>query len=160
MVAVPGNGSSRNCDRLSAANERLGWFMRRLHPASLGSMVLVVAAVLVTEPGCNSSAKRSVVGSSVSSSSEPALSPEGSSGSGVTIISPSGSGSEGTAKSVSFVNRHPLLRKPQQYYDNTNSNKVVKTAAAAFIGVPSGFVGEVKQIFVGAPAPTAAVPAY
>ncbi len=53
----------------------------------------------------------------------------------------------------------PLLRKPQQYYDNTKSNKVVKTAAAAVVGVPAGIVGELKQIVVGAPTATPA-PAY
>ena len=52
---------------------------------------------------------------------------------------------------LSWVDRHPLLRKPQQYYDNTKSNKLVKTAAATFVGVPAGFVGEIKQIVVGKP---------
>jgi hypothetical protein len=52
---------------------------------------------------------------------------------------------------VSVVDRHPLFAKPKQYYDDTNSNKVAKTAAAAFIGVPAGIYGELKQIVVGAP---------
>ncbi len=52
---------------------------------------------------------------------------------------------------VTVVERHPLLSKPKQYYDDTNSNKVAKTAAAAFIGVPAGIYGELKQIVVGVP---------
>jgi hypothetical protein len=56
---------------------------------------------------------------------------------------------------VSVVDRHPLLSKPKQYYDDTNSNKVAKTAAAAFIGVPAGIYGELKQIVVGVPPGTA-----
>jgi len=52
---------------------------------------------------------------------------------------------------VSAVDRHPLLSKPKKYYDDTNSNKVAKTAAAAFIGVPAGIYGELKQIVVGVP---------
>ena len=58
------------------------------------------------------------------------------------------------AATVSAVDRHPLLSKPKQYYDDTNSNKVAKTAAAAFIGVPAGIYGELKQIVVGVPAGT------
>jgi hypothetical protein len=60
---------------------------------------------------------------------------------------------------VSAVDRHPLLSKPKQYYDDTNSNKVAKTAAAAFIGVPAGIYGELKQIVVGVP-PGATGPSY
>ena len=58
------------------------------------------------------------------------------------------------AKTVSFTDRHPLFTRPKQYWDTSGDNKIVKAAAATFIGVPAGFVGEVKQIFVGAP-PTA-----
>jgi hypothetical protein len=54
-------------------------------------------------------------------------------------------------RTASAVDRHPLLSKPRQYYDDTNSNKVAKTAAAAFIGVPAGIFGELKQIVVGVP---------
>ncbi len=53
--------------------------------------------------------------------------------------------------SVTWVDRHPLFSKPRDMYESTNSNKVVKTAAAAVVGVPVGFVGEIKQIFVGRP---------
>ncbi len=56
-----------------------------------------------------------------------------------------------TPKTVGFVDRHPLLRKPQQYFNDTNSNKAVKTAAATVVGVPAGIVGEIKQIVLGKP---------
>lgn len=55
-------------------------------------------------------------------------------------------------KTVTFVDRHPLFFKPREYWENSGDKKIVKAAAATFIGVPVGFVGEVKQIIVGAPA--------
>ncbi len=54
-------------------------------------------------------------------------------------------------QTTSFADRHPLFNKPRQYWETAGDNKIVKVAAATFIGVPAGFVGEVKQIFVGAP---------
>jgi hypothetical protein len=54
-----------------------------------------------------------------------------------------------TASTV--VDRHPLLYKPREYWDTSGDNRVVKAAAATFIGVPAGVVGEVRQIFTGAP---------
>ena len=54
-------------------------------------------------------------------------------------------------KTVGFADRHPLFVKPRQYWETSGDNRIVKAAAATFIGVPVGFVGEVKQIFVGAP---------
>ena len=84
-----------------------------------------------------------------------------------TVISPSPTiGDAGTAdgtavtekpldtapvRTVSFTDRHPLFTKPRQYWETSGDNKIVKAAAATFIGVPAGFVGEVKQIFVGVP---------
>ncbi len=56
------------------------------------------------------------------------------------------------ATSVTWADRHPLFARPKQYYDSTNSGKLGKTARATFVGVPSGFVGEIKQIVVGQPA--------
>jgi hypothetical protein len=50
---------------------------------------------------------------------------------------------------VTVVERHPLLSKPRDYYENSGNNKIVKTAAATFIGVPAGIVGEMRQIVVG-----------
>lgn len=54
-------------------------------------------------------------------------------------------------KTTGFAARHPLFSKPREYWETSGNNKVVKAAAATFIGVPAGFVGEVKQIIVGAP---------
>ena len=73
--------------------------------------------------------------------------------SGVAVID-----SPKPASSVAFVDRHPLFSKPRQYYTETNSNKVVKTAAAAVVGVPTGIYGELKQIVVGAPQPVTVGP--
>jgi hypothetical protein len=55
------------------------------------------------------------------------------------------------ARTVSWVDRHPLFSKPRDYWETSGENKVVKAAAATFVGVPVGFYGEVKQIIVGAP---------
>jgi hypothetical protein len=56
--------------------------------------------------------------------------------------------------SVRFADRHPLFTKPRQYWETSGDNKIVKAAAATFLGVPAGFVGEDKQIFVGVPPET------
>ena len=53
---------------------------------------------------------------------------------------------------VTFVDRHPLLSKPRDYYESSGNNKFVKTMAAGVVGVPAGIVGELKQIVVGRPA--------
>jgi hypothetical protein len=52
---------------------------------------------------------------------------------------------------LTFVERHPLLYKPRDYYESAGSNTAVKTAAAVVVGVPVGIVTEIKQIVVGAP---------
>lgn len=57
------------------------------------------------------------------------------------------------ARPVTIVDRHPLLYKPREYYENSGDNKLTKTAAAALIGVPAGIIGEFRQIIVGQPAP-------
>jgi hypothetical protein len=54
-------------------------------------------------------------------------------------------------KSIDFVERHPLLSKPRDYWESSSDNKLVKAAAATFVGVPAGVLGEVRQIFVGSP---------
>jgi hypothetical protein len=54
-------------------------------------------------------------------------------------------------RTVSWVDRHPIFSKPRDYWESSGENKVVKAAAATFVGVPVGFYGEVKQIIVGAP---------
>ena len=55
-------------------------------------------------------------------------------------------------KTVTVVDRHPLFSKPRDYWESSGDNKVVKAAAATFVGVPVGIYGEFKQIIVGAPA--------
>ncbi len=55
-------------------------------------------------------------------------------------------------RGVTFVDRHPLLSKPRDYYENSGDNKFVKTMAAGVVGVPAGLFGELKQIVVGKPA--------
>jgi len=55
------------------------------------------------------------------------------------------------AKTVSWVDRHPMFSKPRDYWETSGENKVVKAAAATFVGVPVGLYGEVKQIIVGTP---------
>ena len=54
-------------------------------------------------------------------------------------------------KTVGWVERHPLFSKPRDYWETSGDNKIVKAAAATFVGVPVGFYGEVKQIIVGVP---------
>lgn len=54
-------------------------------------------------------------------------------------------------KTIGYVDRHPLLSTPREYWESSGDNKIVKTAAATFIGVPVGFYKEMKQIVVGAP---------
>jgi hypothetical protein len=62
---------------------------------------------------------------------------------GAKVVSNSGS--------PSWVDRHPLLYKPRDYYETSGDNKIVKTAAATVIGIPAGVVGELRQIVTGAP---------
>ena len=54
-------------------------------------------------------------------------------------------------KTVTVVDRHPLLSAPRDFWNNTQSNKFGKGVSATVVGVPVGMVGEVKQIFVGVP---------
>jgi hypothetical protein len=60
-----------------------------------------------------------------------------------------GSQTTSPAKTVGFVDRHPLFSKPRDYWESSGDNKVVKAAAATLVGVPVGLYGEVKQIIVG-----------
>jgi hypothetical protein len=68
---------------------------------------------------------------------------------------PNGTVAEATPpKTISYVDRHPLLSAPRDYWESSGDNKVVKTAAATFVGVPVGFYKEIKQIVVGTPPET------
>lgn len=55
------------------------------------------------------------------------------------------------AREVTYVDRHPILSKPRDYWETSGDNTLVKAAAATFIGVPAGIVGEIRQIVVGSP---------
>ncbi|RUL84325.1 hypothetical protein [Tautonia sociabilis] len=57
----------------------------------------------------------------------------------------------GVPNRVTFVDRHPMLRKPVEYYQSTGTGTAGKVAAAALIGVPAGILGEMRQIVVGCP---------
>ena len=98
----------------------------------------------ITPSGCSGPSKRTVA------SSEPAFVPGDSEVAIVDRAKP-------VPGTVTVVDRHPLFAKPREYYDKGGTNKVAKTASAAFIGVPAGLYGELKQIVVGRPTP---VPAY
>jgi hypothetical protein len=52
---------------------------------------------------------------------------------------------------VSFVDRHPMLSKPREYWETSGDNTIVKAVAATFIGVPVGLFGELRQIVEGVP---------
>jgi hypothetical protein len=62
-----------------------------------------------------------------------------------------GTHSVAPVKTTTVVDRHPLFSKPRDYWETSGDNKVVKAAAATFVGVPVGIYGEFKQIIVGAP---------
>jgi hypothetical protein len=103
--------------------------------------VVGVLVVAVTIAGCQGTHSRRAA-----SAPEPGLS-------GTT--DPNGTVVEApTPKTVSYVDRHPLLSKPRDYWESSGDNKIVKTAAATFVGVPVGIYGEIKQIVVGAPPET------
>ncbi|AGA26636.1 hypothetical protein [Singulisphaera acidiphila] len=98
----------------------------------------LAVSLIVLGTGCQSgtSARRMA-------SAEPTLLPPSEPGSTVVQTQP--------ARELTWVDRHPLFIKPREYYDNSGSNRVVKTAAATVIGVPAGIIGEIKQIVVGTP---------
>ncbi len=105
-----------------------------------------MSALLVAVIGCQGARGRRIT------KTEPALS---SSINDDVIIgeSPSAAASPGPApaRTAGYVDRHPILSKPREYWDSSGENKVVKAAAATFIGVPAGVLGEMRQIVVGTP---------
>jgi hypothetical protein len=105
----------------------------------LAIMVLAIAAGLTT--GCQTAGTPRTA---TVISPEPPLGAGGGAIAEKTIETP-------PVKTVTFADRHPLFYKPKEYWETAGDNKLVKAAKATFIGVPAGFVGEVKQIFVGAP---------
>ena len=68
-----------------------------------------------------------------------------------TVVAADGTRQVAPPRTVTWVDRHPLFSKPRDYWDTSGDNKIVKAAAATFVGVPVGMYGEVKQIIVGAP---------
>jgi hypothetical protein len=114
--------------------------MRGIRWRSIG--VLALSAVLIS--GCQTAAKKrpsTIVSPSAS------ISDAGDADNAVAEKTITAS----PVRSASFVDRHPLFYKPREYWETSGDKKVVKAAAATFIGVPVGFVGEVKQIFTGNP---------
>ena len=99
----------------------------------LGAVGLSV--LILTGAGCQAS------GSKRPSAPEPGLT-MGPDSNGAAVEAPQ-------AKAVTFVDRHPLLAKPREYWENAGDNKIVKAGAATLIGVPAGIYGELKQIVVG-----------
>ncbi len=114
--------------------------MRGNRRRSIGALILAVGVV----PGCQSAGTKRP---STVISPAPAVSDAGNlegESAERTVSTP-------PPRTVTFVDRHPLFKKPREYWDSSGDKKIVKAAAATFIGVPAGFVGEVKQIIVGAP---------
>ena len=118
--------------------------MRRPQRVYQFAAIIGLSLVLVAMTGCQGRGARRM------STTEPGLSTpiEGS----APIIE----GSTVPGRPVTWVDRHPLFSKPREYYEKTDNNGLVKTAAATVIGVPAGIVGEIKQIVTGTPA----VPTY
>jgi hypothetical protein len=100
--------------------------------------MLALSAALFL-PGCHGTHSQKAV------TTEPALAPMADAD-GTTIATP-----PPTTKTVTFVDRHPMLYKPRDYWDGAGDNKVVKATAATVVGIPAGIVGELKQIVVGRP---------
>jgi hypothetical protein len=111
-----------------------GWTWRKLAVSAA-----LACAALGFQTGCQNGGQRRAA------AREPALS-------GPLELGPPTAITESPAappKAITWVDRHPLFSKPRDLYEKTDSNPVVKTAAAGFIGIPSGLVGELRQIVVG-----------
>jgi hypothetical protein len=111
---------------------------------TLGLFGLVLATSLCVA-GCQGGLKRRNA-----LAAEPSLDPMAGVGSDTTLAS--ADPAVGSVGQKTWVDRHPMFSKPREYYNNTNSNAVVKGAAATVVGVPAGLMGEMKQIVVGRPA--------
>jgi hypothetical protein len=102
---------------------------------------VVVVVLAFTASGCQTGPSKQTL-----ASAEPVMSPPAEGG--TTVV-------EGTPtpapRTMTFVDRHPLLYKPRDYYESSGKNKIVKSAAAVVVGVPVGIFTELRQIVVGAP---------
>jgi len=101
--------------------------------------VVILSALASSLAGCQGAGSRRSA-----AAPEPGLS--GALDSGSTIVA-----EPAPAKSVAYVDRHPMFSKPRDYWESAGDNKFKKAAAATFVGVPVGLYGEIKQIVVGAP---------
>jgi hypothetical protein len=105
-------------------------------------MAVLASAALSFQTGCQNGGPRRMAGR------EPALSGPIDVGPPTAVVE----APPAPVKNVTWVDRHPLFYKPRDMYDKVENNSpVVKTAAAAVIGIPSGILGELRQIVVGAP---------
>jgi hypothetical protein len=101
-----------------------------------GRVTVGLLVVLLTCAGCHGTSTRRAA-------PEPAFSGP---------LEPNGTAVEATPPpEVSYVDRHPLLSKPRDYWETSGDNRIVKAAAATFVGVPVGLFGEMRQIVLGAP---------
>src|SRR5258708_31578933 len=100
-------------------------------------LIPVVLAV-IAGAGCKSPSRPAAL-----AASEPALTVPGDPPPAVASTAP--------ARTADWVDRHPLLSKPREYYESSGSNTAVKVAAATVVGIPAGIVGELRQIVVGRP---------
>lgn len=99
---------------------------------------MLAGCLLTVSSGCHNGARRVA-------QAEPGLTPPLEPG--ISMVDPV---PVPMAPTETWVDRHPLFSKPRDMYASTNSNGLVKAAAATLVGVPVGFVGEMKQIVVGA----------
>lgn len=112
------------------------------------STILLLLTVCVTLTGCQGMRNRRVA-----MAPEPALTDPSIPGEPVVVAPPS------EVSSMAFVDRHPMFSKPRDMYNSDpDGNKLLRTTKAAFVGVPMGIVGEVRQIVVGAPQPVPEAP--
>jgi hypothetical protein len=108
-----------------------------------GAVALVVATSLVVGAGCHGKGHRGGL-----AATEPPLDvAAGGDGAPVVVASP--------RSSPAWVDNNPIFSKPREYYANTDSNVIVKGAAATFVGVPAGIAGQVKKMVTRKPQPSA-----
>jgi hypothetical protein len=120
--------------------------MRGPNGLSLTYWMAMATLTVVTFTGCQGGPSRRTL-----ASAEPALSPSLEPGTVIAQSPTTVASAPASARTLTFVDRHPLFSRPREYYENGGSNKVVKTAAAVVVGVPAGIFGELRQIVVGAP---------
>ena len=114
----------------------------KTHRIVTGGTLLLLALVVT---GCQSSAPRRRPGALASN--EPGLDavPGSRTEGGTAVVEAP------PARTMTFVDRHPLFSKPREYYNSSGENPVVKGAAATIVGIPVGVFGEMKQIVAGRP---------